>query len=150
LTAPARLFHSLGGFNGSFYLMGAEEREFCDRWQYSGFRMVYAPEVVVHHFHYLTLRSFGRQHFNYGRGAFHFQRLYYERSRKRVKVEPLSFYLDMVRYPFLKGQFLQAFLISIFLCVSQAANLAGFFREKNNRKNQVDIDCRKDTSFPGD
>lgn len=139
LTVPARHFHALGCFDSSFYLMGAEEREFCDRWQYRGFRMVYAPEVIVYHSHYLTLRSFVRQHFNYGRGAFHFQRLFYARSRKRLKVEPLSFYLGMVRYPFLEGKFLRTFLLSILLCVSQAANFTGFFWEKSKRKNRVDL-----------
>jgi len=146
LTMPSRHFHALDGFDTSFYLMGAEDREFCDRWQYSGFRMVYAPEVIVYHSHYLTLRSYVRQHFNYGRGAFHFQRLYYERIRKRVKVEPLSFYLGMVRYPFLQGHFLKAFLISILLCISQAANLTGFFSERSKRKNRVDTGKNELTS----
>ena len=130
LAVPAEGFHRLGGFDRTFFLMGAEERELCDRWRHSGRRMIYAPEVLTYHFHALTFRSFLRQHFNYGRGAFHFQGLYHERTGKRVQVEPLSFYFGMARYPFLKGPSPQAFLISILLCLSQAANLAGFSREK--------------------
>jgi GT2 family glycosyltransferase len=131
LAVPTELFRSHGGFDRTFYLMGAEEREFCDRWRYLGLRMLYAPEVIVFHYHALTLRGFIRQHFHYGRGAYHFQQIHAERCRARVEVEPLPFYLGMVlRYPFLTECFLRACVMSLLMCVSQAANAAGYFREK--------------------
>lgn len=130
LAVPASLFHSLGGFDRAFLLMGAEEREFCDRWRFHGYRMVYAPEAVVYHVHHLTLRSFLRQHFHYGRGGFHFQRLYLKRCLRPFEIEPAGFYSGMLQFPFLTERFQRASLITLLLCVSQAANAAGFFWEK--------------------
>jgi uncharacterized SAM-binding protein YcdF (DUF218 family) len=54
------------------YLSGAgEDREFCDRWLYHGYKMQYVPDAIILHSHYLTWSSFCKQHLNYGRGAFH-------------------------------------------------------------------------------
>jgi GT2 family glycosyltransferase len=130
LAIPTVLFRALGGFDKTFYLMGAEEREFCDRWRYHGLGMVYAPEVVVFHQHHLTLRSFLRQHCNYGRGAFHFQKLHTERCGERIKVEPSAFYIGMLRYPFRTERIARALFVSLLLCVAQAVNAIGYFREK--------------------
>lgn len=130
LAVPARLFHVLGGFHGAFLRMGGEEREFCDRCRFHGFRMVYAPEAVVYHVHHLTLRSFIRQHFSYGRGGFHFQRLHAARTLRRVRVEPAGFYTGMFRYPFRMEKVPRAILVSLLLIVAQGANAAGYFYEK--------------------
>lgn len=130
LAVPARLFHILGGFDGAFLRMGAEEREFCDRWRFHGYGMLYAPEAVVYHVHHLTLRSFIRQHFHYGRGGFHFQRLHAARTLRRVRVEPTGFYMGMFRYPFRMERALRAILVSLLLFVAQGANAAGYFHEK--------------------
>jgi glycosyltransferase involved in cell wall biosynthesis len=143
LAVPARLFYSLGGFDRAFLLMGAEEREFCDRWRHRGYGMEYAAEAVVHHFHHLTLRSFMRQHFQYGRGGFHFQRLHFQRCRKPFAVEPPGFYLGMIRYPFRVEHFLRASLLALLLCVSQAANAAGYFREKSIASRQEPLAIQK-------
>jgi GT2 family glycosyltransferase len=110
--------------------MGAEERELCDRWQHNGGRMMYAPEVLVYHFHALTFRSFLRQHYKYGCGAFHFHRLRSARKWKRIKVEPLTFYYNLIMYPFLGQEGWRAPLLLILLIFSQAANAVGFFMEK--------------------
>lgn len=130
LAVPAAGFFALGGFDKTFFLMGAEEREFCDRWLHSGKRMIYAPEALTYHFHTLTFRSFLLQHFKYGCGAYHYQKLKQLRCHQGMKVEPFSFYLDMLRYPFVAPQRLSAPLLSLLLIASQAANTAGYFRER--------------------
>ena len=48
--------------------------------------MTYAQEVIVYHEHDLTLRTFLRQHFSYGRGAFWFHRIRARRGMGPVKV----------------------------------------------------------------
>ncbi len=58
--------------------------------------LVYAPGAIVRHAHALTPRRFWRQHLNYGRGAFHFHQTRARRGRDRVRVEPPSFYLNLL------------------------------------------------------
>jgi hypothetical protein len=57
--------------------------------------MSYEPRAVVEHAHDLTLASFARVHFDYGRGSFR----YHRKQRRRghpVAVEP-SFYVALTR-----------------------------------------------------
>jgi GT2 family glycosyltransferase len=138
LSIPADGFHAIGQFDKTFFLMGAEERELCDRWLQSGRRMIYAPEVLVCHFHDLTFRAFLRQHYKYGCGAFHFNRLRSTRKLQKMKVEPLAFYVNMIMYPFFMKEGWIALLLAVLLLFSQAANAAGFFREmlRSFRRNQ--------------
>jgi GT2 family glycosyltransferase len=58
----------LQGFDASFR-MAAEDRELCDRWRAHGGKLVYVPTAVVFHAHIMNLRTFCKQHFNYGRSA---------------------------------------------------------------------------------
>jgi glycosyltransferase involved in cell wall biosynthesis len=134
LALPANLFHAIGGFDATFPRAGAEDREFCDRWLHHGYRMAYAPEVLVHHTHLLTLGAFWRQHFNYGRGAFRFHQARARRGQRHIRVEPLSFYLNLLRYPSTQPQGGQALLLAMLLATAQVANAAGFLWEGVNRK----------------
>lgn len=127
---PTELFRAVGGFDESFPLAAGEDREFCDRWRARGYELTYAPEAVVRHAHRLTLRSFCRQHFNYGRSAVHFRRARGGRGGGPVKVEPAAFYTGMLRHPFAREPRLRASLLSALFVVSQAANAAGFFCER--------------------
>ena len=91
--------------------------------------MVYEPAAVIEHHHDLDLSSFVRQHFNYGRGAYHFRRL--RRARGRAsRLEPLRFYRDLVLFPFGRQPVARALLISVLLCLAQFANAAGFFWQR--------------------
>jgi glycosyltransferase involved in cell wall biosynthesis len=129
LAVPAAEFHALGGFDASFPLAAAEDRDFCDRWRHHGLGMIYAPEVLVYHAHVLTFLRFLRQHFRYGRGAFSFHRARTQRGQKPIRLEPASFYTDLLRYPFLQAQRRTAFLPAVLLFLSQMANATGFFWE---------------------
>jgi glycosyltransferase involved in cell wall biosynthesis len=127
LAFPAEMFRKIGGFDIRFMLVAGEDRELCDRWLFHGHRISYVPEAVVHHAHALSFFHFCRQHFNYGRGAFDFHRARASRNQSPVKVEPFSFYTDLLRYPFSKIPAGPAGKISILFAISQAANTAGFF-----------------------
>jgi glycosyltransferase involved in cell wall biosynthesis len=129
---PAAQFRSLSGFNTSFPLAAGEDREFCDRWLHHGYQMSYAPDVQVHHAHQLALRSFWRQHFNYGRGAFCFHQVRANRQQTGIKVEPFSFYFKLFSYPFSVALPHQALGLAMLLFVSQVANVAGFFWERSS------------------
>lgn len=123
------LFQRLGGFDTTFPLAAGEDREFCDRWLQAGYPMHYVPEACIDHFHNLSLKAFWRQHFNYGRGAFHFHQIRAQRNSEPIKVEPLSFYWHLLTFPFSQGKLWSALPLSLLLFISQVANVVGFFWE---------------------
>jgi glycosyltransferase involved in cell wall biosynthesis len=129
LTLPTDRFHKIGGFDIFFPRAAAEDREFCERWLRYGHRMIYAPEVLVYHAHALTFRAFWRQHFNYGRGAFRFRQVHSQRSLNWIKLEPLPFYLNLLRYPFIQKRGCRALFTTGLLVISQVANILGFLWE---------------------
>ena len=94
MALPAGRFRELGGFNESFHW--SEDREICDRWRHAGHRLVFAPAAVVQHAHDLSWRRFCRQHFNYGRGAFRFQRLRARRGSGRMR-DDMRFHAELPR-----------------------------------------------------
>lgn len=132
LALPARLFREVGGFDPVLRI-SSEDREFCDRWLYYGHATTYAPEAIVYHAHHLTFRSFCKQHFRYGRGAFLYQHVRLSRGQERLRVEPGRFYSNLSRYPFRLKCGGRSFLISLLLMVSQAANFSGFLWEGARR-----------------
>lgn len=70
LAMARELFTRMGGFAPAFTT--AEDRELCDRLGVAGIRMRQSAACTVEHRHELSLGTFCRQHFQYGRGAFHF------------------------------------------------------------------------------
>jgi GT2 family glycosyltransferase len=126
LAVAAERFRAMGGFDTTYTRSAAEDRELCDRWQDHGYPMVYAPEVLVYHAPHLTLRSFWRQHFDYGRGAYRFRTARAQRGRGSVEIEPLRFYLGLLCYPFVHARGLQSFELAALHVLSQVANMTGF------------------------
>src|SRR3990172_6561828 len=125
---PVNLFRVIGGFETTFTT--SEDREFCDRSLYNGFQMIYARDALVYHAHLLKFRTFCKQHFNYGRGAFYFHKTRSKRSQGRIRLEPVWFYLNLPCYPFSQARGLQALLLAVLLGVSQMANAIGFLWER--------------------
>ncbi|MEA5619321.1 glycosyltransferase [Cronbergia sp. UHCC 0137] len=123
------IFNSLGGF-GKFRLAAAEDRELCDRALQLGYEMVYIPEALVYHAHHLNLVQFWQQHFNYGRGAIHFNQARANRGLGKIQPEPSPFYTNLFLYPFRQGFFYRAPLISGLLLLSQIAHSTGCFWER--------------------
>lgn len=129
LAFPTAEFLAAGAFETSFNSPGGEERELCDRWVQSGFRFLYAPEVLVYHRHVLSPRSFWQQHYIYGRGAFHYREVQALKSHK-VPLEPFSFYWNLVRYPLTNSHSKQPWVLAALMGLSQAATVTGYFRER--------------------
>ena len=95
--------------------------------------MAYAADAIVPHAHALTFRAFWRQHFDYGRGATRFHAERAQRTQEGVKVEPPSFYMDLLRYPFVQRTGWQALRLAVLSLVSQVANALGYFWEHASR-----------------
>ena len=138
LALPADLFHGVGGFDAKFSRAAGEDREFCERWINQGYRMIYAPEVLIFHAHSLTARTFIRQQFNYGVGAFLFhKKCSCQTNRLRKLQKPLSFYVNLLRYPFSIAQSQKRFTLAMLLLLSQLGTAAGYFRGRVERNQTI-------------
>lgn len=137
MVVPAQKFRDLGGFDERFTT--SEDRELCDRWLHCGYQMTYAPEVVIYHAHPMTLRSFWKQHYSYGRGAFRFHQTRANKGWGDFEIEG-NYYLRLLRYPFENGQSRQGLTLTAVLFVSQVANAAGFFQEMMRARRLVPSD----------
>ena len=124
----------VGGFDTSFPLAAAEDRELCDRWHQNGLPMRYAPSVTIRHAHHLSLPSFWRQHFGYGRGAFCFHQLRAKRNSDPIRVEPVKFYADLLTYPLSRKDVRSPWFVSVLFFLSQVATTTGFFWERSVQK----------------
>jgi len=119
----------IGGFDAQFRT--AEDRELCDRWLNGGRRIIYHPAARIRHTRPLTLGSFIRQHFEYGRGAARFHR---ERRRRRsgTMLAESRFHLDVNSWmwsPIRAVRPGQMLAVATLLATWQASNLAGFLWE---------------------
>jgi glycosyltransferase involved in cell wall biosynthesis len=130
LAFPTERFRALGGFDASFPLAAAEDRDVCDRWREAGHAMVYADDAVVHHAHELRLGSFCRQHFNYGRGAYYLHRARSQRGEAPLRVEPLRFYTQLVTYPLRRSSAPQSLALAALSALSQGVYVSGYLRER--------------------
>jgi len=126
LSLPAESFHALNGFDTTFIRAGGEDREFCDRWIHQGRKIKCAPKALVYHLHALSLHTFWRQHFHYGRGAFCFYR---SRENRSMKLEPRAFYVNLMYYPLRQSKGLRPLLSATLMAVSQLANALGYYWE---------------------
>lgn len=130
LAFPAGVFRELKGFDPSFPNAAGEDRELCRRWIENGRQVIYDPDIIVYHQHDLSLISFWKQHSGYGFAAYQYHRIIAERAQARIHMEPLSFYLGLICYPFQRRLKMLTFPIVILMAISQVANLAGFIRHR--------------------
>lgn len=128
LAVPAELFRSIGGFNEIFSL-GGEDRELCYRWTHLGFKMIYALEIQVDHLHNMSFRSFLRQHFKYGVGAFKFRKIAAELDKESKRIENPTFYLGLLRYALLQACRQPPIRLGLLIVFSQFATLLGYLSE---------------------
>ncbi len=129
IAIPKEAFFESGGFDVATIKNTAEDRELCDRWLDQGRKLTYVDQARVYHSHKLSLLSFWRQHFSYGCGAYYFRKARALRGQEKVKLEPGSFYRNMIRYPHKRKVKNQHFVMSLMI-LSQVANGLGYFWER--------------------
>ncbi len=129
LAIGRRAFEEIGGFDPTTPCRTAEDRDLCARASHRGMQLAYAPDAIVHHAHALDARSFWRQHHRYGRSALYVERARARRAGERVRLEPLSFYLGMLAYPFSAGEKGRAPRLSVLMAATQAAYAHGVARQ---------------------
>lgn len=129
MVVPKTKLLEIGGFDENFKT--AEDRDFCKRWKNYGFNMAYCTEATLHHAHKLTLASFIRQHFNYGRGSYDFynkKSLHgpgYFRDVLTFNFNPAN----LILYPFSKNQGLRGAYLALLMIIWQMVNGLGFLFE---------------------
>lgn len=123
-------FERVGGFDVTFLGAGGEDRELCSRCQDMGLEFLWLKDAVVLHYHDLSLRSFLRQHFNYGRGAHTYHKVRALSGGSGLELESLRFYVNLIRYPLRREQQKPVKFGVTLMVLSQAANAAGYFVEK--------------------
>lgn len=126
---PRRLLLEIGGFDETFPLAAAEDRDLCGRWA-AKYPLRRVPEAEVVHHQDLGFLGFLRQHFRYGRGAFQFHRRRDRRGGTGVEVAPMRFYWRMLVFPWSVYPAGVAMVHAELLGVSQVANAAGYFFER--------------------
>ena len=124
---PKAAFQHVGGFDTAFKDAGGEDREFCYRWASTGRRSPFAQKAIVYHYHDMTLHKFIRQHIAYGQGAAVLRRRSLAYGYGPIPMEPLSFYLDLLRYPLKNSEGDTPLIEASLFGLSQAANAAGYF-----------------------
>ena len=127
LAAPAARFRERGGFDTGFPLAAGEDRELCYRWVRAGGHLVYAPRAIVRHAHHLTLRTFWRQHVNYGRGA---RRFHGRRARGPSGGKPPTFYANLITFPLTRARGSRRLTLTALLALTQLATATGYWRER--------------------
>jgi GT2 family glycosyltransferase len=133
MAVSKKLFEEIGGFDRNYCRAAAEDRDLCDRWVHRGYRIIYSPDALIRHGHSLSLRTFWRQHFTYGRGAFQFHQARARRKQSELKVEPLSFYLNLIRYPLRYSRWPRSMWLAALMALSQAAGAAGYYCERKKQ-----------------
>lgn len=125
LACGRSVFLAQGGFDSSFPLAAAEDRELGIRWRRNGRRLVFERDAVIHHHHDLTLSKFWRQHRNYGIGARHLHKVLEDCGDDRPRFEKLTFYAKLITYPLKTGR-RSALSRSVLMILSQLAMARGF------------------------
>lgn len=125
IGCDAARFRAMGGFDQTFPLAAAEDRDFGLRWREAGGALVFAQDAVIDHYHPLTLRRYWRQHSNYGKGAHHLHGVLAARGSDTPRREPLSFYLSLIAQP-VRRHGLAGLPGSGLALLSQMAMVAGY------------------------
>lgn len=131
MALARNLFNDLGGFDKYFPFAAAEDRDFCERWLEQGRGLGFARQAVIYHSHALTLASFFRQHFYYGRGGYHFYRLRAQRKSRVVRLQRPGFYARLLAQPLGAAQLKRpgGLRLAGLTLLSQMATAAGYAAE---------------------
>jgi glycosyltransferase involved in cell wall biosynthesis len=102
------------------YRGAAEDRDWCDRVAWLGYRIDYEPAALVHHHQQLTFRGYLAQHARYGRGSHR----YHRSGNRRRSLERPRFYAGLFG-----GSFRQGIGIGLLVTLGQLATAFGYLHE---------------------
>ncbi len=118
-----------GGFNETFPLAAAEDRDLSERFE----EHLFVPEARVDHWHDLSPQRFFRQHFTYGRGDYHLS-LARACRRDKFQLGSKQFHTGLLLALFRDPKVTLPILILFLLLIAQVASFAGFLYETNRKR----------------
>lgn len=128
---PRDMFLAIGGFDEAFRV-ASEDRDFCQRWRDSGFRIVWQKAAGVEHLHAQNVWKFLKMHFRYGRGALQYHSRY-AKIKGGTSGSLLSFYVAFPRSAMRRvkreSRWAMRFQLAALLVAWQFANVCGFVFE---------------------
>ena len=136
IAMAAPIYREIGGFDLAFRGSASEDRDFCDRWLASGRRLLAVSEAVVQHNRAMSLRTFWKQHFLYGRGAFHYAQARKKRNRGPVPFEGWRFHAGMILSPLADSRTPNGLFRSWLILLSQIAIAGAYFGETRAQKQE--------------
>tara|TARA_R110002072_G_scaffold250981_1_gene409719 strand:- start:7636 stop:8487 length:852 start_codon:yes stop_codon:yes gene_type:complete len=121
-------FDRFGGFDSSFSTSAGEDREFCVRLQKNGMNLIFNPQILIKHRHFLDLWKFIKLHKKYGKAAVLFQKSAKEQDISIDRRPKLNFYRKLFFYPFTLEHkpFPTKIALSLSLALSQFCVVWGF------------------------
>lgn len=128
LVVPKNNFLLVKGFDTNLEM--SEDREFCKNWLTAGFKLCYAEKVVIYHKNRTSFKSYWKQQFIYGRGAYRFNQICQQRYQNSSSLRKSNFYINLLAFPFKKFSYKQASPIMFLILLSQIAIFTGYFYEK--------------------
>jgi GT2 family glycosyltransferase len=117
-------FLDLGGFEEVSPVAAGEDRDLCRRWRAIG-PLISAPDAVVDRAHPLSAVEFLATHFRIGWGTRILRVRRSPRGGERFRLEPLSFYLNLVAFPFRSSPMPRAAITAALLLAAQGCTGAG-------------------------
>lgn len=131
LACARSRFLELGGFE-ELFVLGAEDRDLCDRWKASG-GLVAAPEAVVEVRQALSLTGFLEGQFREGRGARWLRMWRFRRGETKFRLEAGGFYAGLVTWPFLVEPWYRAPITCVLFLAAMVCRAGGYLFEANVR-----------------
>ena len=144
-------FTALGGFDTTFPLAAAEDRDLSERWRAAGHPIRHVPDATLGHAHDMGLAGFWRQHAGYGRGAHHLARVRVARGGPGVRPEGPRFYAGLLAEPFRGGHGVRAPVLSGLVALSQVANVGGYLaaRRESTAARRESTAARRESTAAG-
>jgi glycosyltransferase involved in cell wall biosynthesis len=131
----AGVLKNAGGFEESFRKAGGEERALNWKIIMVGGKSVFAPDIVIEHYHKMGLSKFIRQQINYGRGSYLLYNIVGRKFKKPLPKIPISFYF-LLCFSFFKENIFQGIPKVVFFILSQICVTLGFLLSVIQRKNK--------------
>lgn len=143
LTSNNVAYHSesvrkAGGFSDRFRYPGGEERALHQVILQQGGKIMMLPDQIIEHYHVLTLRSFLKQHYHYGRGSFILHRIIRRELSNSPHMIPISAYGSLILSLFNDNP-LRGVRKVILFALAEVSVIFGFIVESLSSHRQAEV-----------
>jgi glycosyltransferase involved in cell wall biosynthesis len=126
LIYKREIFNKIDKFNLLFSRPGGEDRELNFRIIEKGYKVTFAKEIIIDHYHNLIFTSFLKQQFNYGIGSYLLRQIRIKSGWRKFNT-PVQIYLKLVIKIIRSFKFPKNFVVLILFFLSQFTVIFGMF-----------------------